>query len=193
MSRTKKMSDSEVLIKAFDVIAREGFSSFTFEQVGKVVGLSPAALVKRFKSKNQFALLARNLKWEHNLGHVKSEVFEALSGYPGIFDFLSIISRSVNSARLGEHAIWLGKEACHPRSKKKVAAYFEETRKIFFRLLTEAIKFGQLKPIENVQEFAKTMEALVQGAIFQFAFLSERDIESHLKSHFRLLLRPYLI
>ncbi len=186
------MSDSEVLIKAFDVIAREGFSSFTFEQVGKVVGLSPAALVKRFKSKNQLASLARNLKWEHNLGQINSDSFNEMSGYKGIFEFLRIISRSVNSERLGEHAIWLGKEACYPRSKKKVANYFEVTRGIFFRLVTESIKHGQLKPIDNVPEFAKTMEALVQGAIFQFAFLSERDIESHLKSHFRVLLKPYI-
>jgi len=192
MSRTKKKSDSEVLTKAFDVIALEGFSSFTFEQVGKTVGLSPAALVKRFKSKDQLALLARNLKWEQNLGLVDAETINRLSGLAGIFDFLSIISRSVNSNRLGEHAIWLGKEACHPRSKRKVAAYFELTRGIFFRLITQAIHNGELKYIENAKELAKTAEALVQGAIFQFAFLSERNIETHLKDHFKVILKPYL-
>ncbi|NJM10397.1 MAG: TetR/AcrR family transcriptional regulator [Bdellovibrionaceae bacterium] len=180
------MSDSEVLIAAFDVIAREGFSSFTFEQVGKVVGLSPAALVKRFKNKNQLALLARNLKWEQNLGQTNPEKFDELSGLDGIFDFLSIISRSVNSNRLGEHAMWLGKEACHPRSKRKVAAYFETTRSIFLRLVMQAIENGQLKNIENAKELARTMEALVQGAVFQFAFLNERDIEIHLKDHLGL-------
>ena len=90
------MSDSEVLIAAFDVIAREGFSSFTFAQVGKAVGLSPAALVKRFKNKNQLALLARNLKWDQNLGQIDSEKFKKLSGLEGIYDFLNIIARSVN-------------------------------------------------------------------------------------------------
>jgi AcrR family transcriptional regulator len=183
------MSDSEVLIAAFDVIAREGFSSFTFAQVGKVVRLSPAALVKRFKNKNRLALLARNLKWEQNLGQIDSEKFEKLSGLEGIFEFLGIIARSVNSNRLGEHAIWLGKEACHPQSKKKVAAYFEATRSIFLRLVIEAVENGQLKNVENARELAKTMEALVQGAIFQFAFLSERDVEAHLKDHFRVLLK----
>ena len=193
MSRTKRLSDSEVLMAAFDVIAREGFSSFTFKQVGRVVGLSPAALVKRFKNKNQLALLARNIKWEQNLGQVSSEEFETLRGLDGIFSFLGIIARSVNSNRLGEHAMWLGKEACSPSSKRKVAAYFETTRKIFFRLLLEAIKLGQLRSIENTKEFAKTMEALVQGAIFQFAFLNERNIEIHLIDHFRVLLKPYLV
>lgn len=186
------MSDSEVLIKAFDVIAREGFSSFTFEQVGKVVELSPAALVKRFKNKSQLALLARNLKWEQNLERIDSEKFEKLSGLKGIFDFLSIIAQSVNSNNLGEHAMWLGKEACHPRSKRKVAEYFETTRTIFFRLIAQAIEKDELMRMDNTNEFAKTLEALVQGAIFQFAFLNERSIETHLRDHFKLMLKPYL-
>ncbi|MBX9768251.1 MAG: TetR family transcriptional regulator [Bdellovibrionales bacterium] len=186
------MSDSEVLLKAFDVIACEGFSSFTFEQVGRVVGLSPAALVKRFKNKSQLALLARNLKWEQNLDRIDSERFEKMSGLKGIFDFLSIIAQSVNSNRLGEHAMWLGKEACHPKSKRRVADYFETTRGIFVRLLTEAIEKGELIRMDNPKEFARTLEALVQGAIFQFAFLNERSIETHLRDHFRLILNPYL-
>jgi AcrR family transcriptional regulator len=192
MSRTKKMSNSEVLIAAFDIISREGFSSFTFAQVGKAVGLSPSALVKRFKSKNQLALLARNLKWEENLGQIESEKFERLSGLKGVFDFLKIISQSVDSNRLGEHAMWLGKEACHPRSKRKVAAYFQETRDIFSSLVLQAIQKRELKNIENPKELAKTMEALVQGAIFQFAFMNERNVEIHLKDHFMVLLNPYL-
>jgi AcrR family transcriptional regulator len=191
MSRTKKMSDSEVLTIAFDIISREGFDSFTLAQVGKAVGLSPASLLNRFKNKNLLALLARNLKWDRNLGHVDSEKFQSLVGLNGIFEFLRLIARSVNSDRLGEHAIWLGREACEPRSKKKVAAYFETTRGIFHRLVTESMRDGELAEIKNTKEFAKTMEALVQGAIFQFAFLGEKNIELHLRDHFRVMLSPY--
>lgn len=187
------MSDSKVLELAFDVIAREGFSSFTFEQVAKVVGLSPAALVKRFKNKNNLALLARNQKWDQNLGQIGSEDFDKLKGLKGIYDFLGIIARSVNSKRLGEHAMWLGKEACHPRSKKKVSSYFATTRAIFSNLVLQAIASGELKNIVCERELAKTMEALVQGGIFQFAFLNERDIEIHLKDHFKVLLKPYVV
>lgn len=78
MSRTKKISDSRVLDMAFDVISKEGFQSFTFEQVGKAVGLSPATLVKRFKNKKRLALLARNQKWEHNIGQIESDRFKQL-------------------------------------------------------------------------------------------------------------------
>ena len=87
--------------------------------------------------------------------------------------------------------MWLGKEACHPQSKRKVAAYFETTRGIFLNLVLQAIEKGQLKNIENPKDLAKTMEALVQGAIFQFAFLNERNIETHLKDHFKVMLKPY--
>lgn len=192
MSRTKKLSDSEVLAIAFDVIAREGFNSFTFEQVGRAVKLSPAALVKRFKNKKTLALLARNQKWDQNLGQIESDAFKKLIGLKGIFDFLQMIALSVNSRRLGEHAIFLGTEACSPHSRKKVATYFENTRRIFHDLLVQAIKSGELSEEIDPKLLSKTLEALVQGAIFQFAFLDEKSIELHLKMHFEIMLKPYL-
>lgn len=187
------MSDSDLLEIAFDVIAREGFTSFTFEQVGKAVKLSPAALVKRFKTKKQLALLARNQKWERNIGEIESQKFKELEGLNGIFDFLTVIANSVNSKRLNEHVIWLGTEAGNPRSRKKVAAYFETTRNVFQKLLKEAIERGELSKKIDPKPFSKTLEALVQGAIFQFAFLDERDIEFHLKVHFKTVLAPYIL
>jgi len=86
---------------------------------------------------------------------------------------------------------WLGTEACQMRSRKKVAAYFEVTRSIFCKLLIQSISSNELSnKIEPVQ-FSKTLEALVQGAIFQFAFLEERSIKNHLKQHIRLMLVSY--
>lgn len=177
---------------AFDVISKEGFQSFTFEQVGKAVGLSPATLVKRFKNKKRLALLARNQKWEHNVGQIESDRFKQLYALQGIFDFLKIIAASVNSKRLGEHAIWLGTEACHPSSKRKVAGYFEVTRGVFARLLNEAISEKELSSEIEPKSFSITLEALVQGGIFQFAFFYEGNIEIHLLSHFRIVLAPYI-
>lgn len=192
MGRTKKQSDSQVLIRAFEVISREGFDSFTFDQVGRKVGLSPAALVKRFKTKRRLALLSRNAKWDENLGLVAGSELEALKGLPGIYEFLKIIARSVDSKRLGEHARWLGTEATEPRSRKKVAAYFETTRHIFERLLKEALLAKDLKFEMPPARLAKTLEALIQGGIFQFAFLDQRSIEDHLKAHVEVLLNPYI-
>ncbi|HEY1080437.1 MAG TPA: TetR family transcriptional regulator [Bdellovibrio sp.] len=193
MARTKKVSDSEVLDRAFEVISREGFHSFTFAQVGKAVQLSPAALVKRFKTKKHLATLARNQRWDRNLGHVAPEELQKLHGLSGLFEFLGIISRSVDSKKLGEHAVWLGTEACHHKSRKKVATYFAETRKIIFQLLCEAIAAGDVSPKMDVKASSVALEALIQGAIFQFAFMDEKNIEAHLKSHFKVLLQPWLL
>lgn len=100
MGRPKKLSDDECLEQAFDVISREGFESFTLEQVGRAVGLSPAALLKRFGTKEE------------------------------------------------------------------------------------------LRPID-VERVAFTLEALIQGAIFQFGFLERRGIENHLQEHVQTFLEPY--
>lgn len=191
MGRPKTISDSDLLDRAFDVISREGFESFTFQQVGKAVGLSAPALVKRFKTKKRLALFARNQKWERNFTRMSASEVEALSGLTGIYGFVELIARSVDSKRLGEHASWLGAEAGDPRSKIKVAAYFEQTRNILRRLLHEAVNEGELTNEIAPDSFAITLEALIQGAIFQFAFLEKKNIKEHLESHVRVVLKPF--
>jgi AcrR family transcriptional regulator len=193
MGRPKLINDSEVLDIAFNVISNEGFESFTFAQVGKAVGLSPAALVKRFKTKKHLALLARNQRWENNFQKMTVSDLNNLSGIEGIYDFLHLIARSVDSKKLGEHIRWLGIEADDLKSKKKVAAYFEMTRNVFVRLLAEAVRKGELSKEIDPNAFAFTLEALVQGAIFQFAFLNERNIKNHLEKHFSTVLKPFIL
>jgi len=192
MGRPKKISDSDVLLMAFDVISREGFESFTFEQVGKATGLSPAALVKRFKTKKRLAFLARNQKWDETLSKMNARKIAQLNGLEGIFEFLRITAKNVDSKRLGEHARWLGAEAGDPKAKKKVAAYFAETRKIFLRLIQEAVSNHEIKFINTQEDLAMTLEALLQGSIFQFAFLDEQSIGRHLENRFRSVLQSML-
>lgn len=189
MGRPKKISDSEILLIAFEVISREGFESFTFEQVSKATKLSPAALVKRFKTKKRLAFLARNQKWDANMLQMHSLAQKDLTGLSGIYEFVRIISRSVDSKRLGEHLRMLGTEAEDFKVRKKVAAYFAETRGIFRRLLEEAIANKELKAGINTLDMSMTLEALVQGAIFQFGFLNEKNIERHLKERVESLMK----
>ena len=192
MGRPKRISDSDILLMAFDVIAREGFESFTFEQVGKATGLSPAALVKRFKTKKRMAFLARNQKWDESLSKMNARKLAELNGLAGIFAFVRMAAKNVDSKRLGEHARWLGTEAGDPRAKKKVGAYFAETRKIFLGLIQEAIANQELRNVAKPEDLAMTLEALLQGSIFQFAFMDEQSIGRHLENRFRSVLQPLM-
>jgi len=192
MGRPKKISDSDILLMAFDVISREGFESFTFKQVGKATGLSPAALIKRFKTKKRLAFLARNQKWDENLSQMNARKIAQLNGLNGIFEFLRLTAKNVDSKRLGEHARWLGAEAGDPKAKKKVGAYFAETRKIFLGLIQESVSNHELKIIGNPEDLAMTLEALLQGTIFQFAFLDEQNIGRHLENRFRSVLQSMM-
>lgn len=193
MTRTKKLSDSELLVKAFEVISREGFESFTLEQVSKKTGLSPATFIKRFKTKDRLAFLARDQKWKTNLNEMQNCADLNLVGLKGIHSFIKIIATSVDSQKLGEHLRLLGTDADDSRSKKKMRAFFEVTQSIFSRLLKEAIVRKELSEDLNPIEFSILLEALVQGSIFQFAFTESRDVELHLKKHLTLALKPYRI
>jgi AcrR family transcriptional regulator len=190
MTRPKKLSDSELLFQAFDVIAREGFDSFTLQQVGRYTELSPAALIKRFKTKQRLAEQARDCKWDANLGQFAGAPMHH-RGLNAVQELVTLIARSVASKRLGEHAVLLGQQACDPVAKRKVAAYFATTRAILRRALEEAVEDGELVALVEPEAMSWTVEALIQGAIFQFAFLSTHDVEQHLQTHVERLLRPY--
>jgi AcrR family transcriptional regulator len=190
MGRPKKLSDDACLERAFDVISREGFESFTLEQVSRAVGLSPAALIKRFGTKERLARAARDRKWDVNLEQMTEPQSRPLRGLTRLFHFVRLIARSVDSKRLGEHMRLLGSQADDPRSKRKVAAYFRGTRERVALCLREACEDGEIQPLD-VERVAATLEALIQGAIFQFGFLEARGIEAHLRSHVQTFLEPY--
>jgi AcrR family transcriptional regulator len=191
MGRPKKMSDSECLERAFEVISREGFESFTLEQVARATGLSAAALIKRFRTKQQLARAARDRKWDVNIEQMRKSHAPSTAGLERLFHIVRMIARSVDSKRLGEHARLLGTQADDPRSRRRVAAYFHDTRRSLAQCLMEAREAGQIGNEADIDELAFTLEALIQGAIFQFAFLGERGIEAHLRRHVTTFLRPY--
>ncbi|WP_374080461.1 TetR family transcriptional regulator C-terminal domain-containing protein [Bdellovibrio bacteriovorus] len=112
------------------------------------------------------------------------------NGLQGIFEFIRLIAKSVDSKRLGEHLRWLGTEADDPKVRKKVASYFAETRSIFRRLVEEAVANHEMK-VMDPEDLAMTLEALLQGSIFQFGFLNEKNIERHLLNRFRSVLQPF--
>lgn len=192
MSRPKKLSDSELLNVAYDVSGREGFDSFTLRQVSRSADISPAALIKRFKSKKRLVLLARQHRWQSTLDQFRENAPESLRGLRGLFHFVSQVAKSVSSKRLAEHASAFGVDASDIRTRKVVGSYFSATRSLIARLLREAAAQGELTELADPDRLAFTLEALMQGAIFQFAFLGESNIEAHLHAHMHTFLAPYL-
>jgi len=191
MSRPKKLSDSDLLHVAYDVSSREGFDSFTLKQVARSANMTPAAVIKRFKSKDNLVYLARRHRWESNLGQFDSGADENFRGLQGLTHFVSLIAKCVDSKRLAEHAVAFGADAKDVGTRRNVAGYFEATRATIGRLLDEAIAKDELVFTGDTVQLAFTLEALIQGSIFQFAFLREIGIERHLQSHVEILLSPY--
>jgi AcrR family transcriptional regulator len=192
MARPKKLSDEQCLERAFEVISREGFESFTLAQVAREVDLSPAALIKRFKTKERLARAARDRKWDANLEQMAAGRPPTSRGLEALFHFVRLIARSVDSKRLGEHMKLFGLQADDPRSRRKVGAYFQTTRERLTSCLREAGEDGEIQPLD-AEQVAFTLEALIQGAIFQFGFLETRGIEAHLRAHVHTFLEPYLV
>ncbi len=184
-------SDAEVLERAFPVIAREGFDSFTLAQVRRATGLSPAALIKRFGTKKRLAVLARDQGWRRLLAAFDTER-TAARGLAGIDALVRAIARSVDSLRLDEHLRRLSEDAAHPTLRRSAGRFFARTREALRTFLAEAVESGELVGEVDAAELAAQLEAMIQGAIFQYGFVETDDgIETWLRRRIHGLLAPH--
>src|SRR5260221_10439477 len=65
MTRTKTISDGEVLDAAFGVMISKGPFEFTLTDVAKAAGIAPATLIQRFKDKRNLIVAAFARDNEH--------------------------------------------------------------------------------------------------------------------------------
>lgn len=191
MGRPKLFTDEEVLAKAFSIISKEGFDSFTLEQVSEVTGIAPATLIRRFKTKRNLAIKSRDWQWNYNLSLIeKNQLNKSGEGLKGLESLIHQISQSVDSDNLGEHLRLLSDDLANPELRTTATNFFKWTRKIIKDLLDQAIIKGELKDLNSL-EMSFHLEALIQGIIFQFAFYPEKSIEYKLLKHINLALIPY--
>lgn len=192
MGRPKLITDDDILAQAFPVISKEGFESFTLEQVSEVTGLAPATLIRRFKTKKQLAFLSRNWKWNQILNYTDSNL-SLNEGLDGIFHLVKEIAKSLEHTRMSEHLKLLAEDIEHPLLKETASTYFQWTRDILKKFILQSVEKKELNNKINAEELSFHIEALIQGTIFQFSFLKDKCIETQLITQINYALKPYII
>lgn len=181
-----------MLDAAYTIAAREGFHSFTLKQVARSADISPAAMIKRFRTKSRLVSLARQHRWESDINALRLNTAPELRGIRGIRHFVSLVATSVASKRLSEHLLAFGIEHASSASRRKVGGYFADVRSMLTKLLQEAVDDRELGAIDPAN-IAFVLEALIQGSIFQYAFLERHDLKNHLLGHVNAFLEVYSV
>jgi len=189
--RPRTIDDAAILDAAGRIISRHGPSRFTLADVAGEVGLSAAALVKRFGSKRGLMLaLARSARDSVDACFDAVRASHA-SPLTALLAAATEMTRYVNSPEeMSNHLAFLQTDLSDPDF---YAVMLENARRIiagYRRLLDEAVAARELVPCDTAR-LARAVDALAGGSLIGWAVYRKGTAESWVRHDLETLLEPY--
>lgn len=193
MARPKKASDEEVFGAAYRVATRKGPAELTLADIADEAGLTAGALVQRFGSK---AALLRTLA-EHSAAHMRESLKQIASEHASPLAALRAYAACM--ARMGEspealahHLGWLQLDLTDEQMHRSLEKQARGTRGWFVERLEAAVAAAELVPRTDTKSLARTVEVVIGGSMFTWAFTREGSCPSFVAQNLEAVLRPYL-
>jgi AcrR family transcriptional regulator len=194
MSRPRLIEDEAILKEAYALIMQVGPAKLTFESLGARVGLSPAALVKRFKNKqllileiDQYALQRTSKRLTTVLASTASPTQAIIELFTAELEFATSIDRFANSQE------FLLMDFRHKDLYENYRDSFKHRHRQVVDLLLQAERDGELEGVKNHDRLARHLEMVAHGAGHVWAMTQEGRIENYISSHILFALEPYQI
>ncbi len=192
MPRPRLVSDQTIITAAYELLMEQGPRSLTFESLAKRVGLVPAALVRRFKNKQQLLLQVdrhglelTNAKVAEAHEDKKSPIAAIIAQFTAELAFASSLERFANGQE------FLLMDFRDKDLYKNYRVSFEHRHQQIVELLRESQAAGELGEIDNPSELARHLEMLIHGAGHVWAMTQDGPIETYIGQHVLLALEPY--
>jgi AcrR family transcriptional regulator len=192
MARPRSITDQAIIAEAYELLMAHGPSKLTFEQLGARVGLVPAALVRRFKTKQQlvaevdrYALELTDAKVQEAMSKTSSAIDAILAQFTTELAFASTVDRFVN----GQEFLLMDL-----RDKNLYTNYqgsFEHRHQQIIELLEQAQAAEELEKIADIHELARHLEMILHGSGHVWAMTQQGPIEDYISHHVQLALKPY--
>jgi AcrR family transcriptional regulator len=193
VARPQSVPNDAILAVAYELLMEVGPRNFTFEKLGKKVGLVPAALLKRFKSKKQlileidrYTLEMTDAKVTEALTGTKSPIAAIIAQFTAELAFASTIERFAN----GQEFLLADLRAKALYDNYRVS--FERRHDQIVHLLKKARQDGYVQNIENYDEMAEHLTMLLHGSGHVWAMVQAKPVEGYIKHHVYFALQPYM-
>jgi AcrR family transcriptional regulator len=189
--RPRTIDDAGILEAAGRIVSRHGPAKFTLADVGNEVGLSAAALVRRFGSKRGLMLaLARSAR--DSVDACFAVVREAhKSPLAAVLAAGTEMTRYVKSPEeMSNHLAFLQTDLSDPDF---YAVMLENSRRIidgYRKLLDDAVAARELAPCDTAR-LARAVDALAGGSLIGWAVQREGTAEAWVRHDLNTLLEPY--
>lgn len=192
MARPRSVADQTIIAEAYELIMERGPSGLTFEKLGARVGLVPAALVRRFQTKqrlllevDRYALERTNADVQKATSSTSSPIEAILAQFTAELGFASNVERFVN----GQEFLLMDL-----RDKNLYANYqvsFRRRHQQVIQLLQEAQTKGELGGIADFDQLARHLQMILHGSGHVWAMTQQGSIEIYISEHIELALAPY--
>ncbi len=161
MARPRTVSDSAILAAAANAVAASGPAGVTLAQIGAGVGLTAAALLRRFGSKDQLLLaLAR-----HSAEVVPARL-AAAGSVAALVDAFTAMAASVrDSAEFANHLAFLLMDLSVPEFQQVARQYTTAVEAAIGTVLRDAAAAGEIHADRVDPGLAHAIHAAYNGAL----------------------------
>lgn len=190
--RPKSASDSEILDAAARLLARLGPARLRLEDVAREVGLAPATLLLRFKSKRNLLLAVA----EHSVADMAAHFRERRRASPSALHVVTEVCERVREIAAEEQQLahllaFLQLSLEDPEFRACAERHDASLQHEMQLLLDEARASGELAAVCTTQ-LARAVIAMVRGSLLTWSSLGRNVAPEHwIRNDLDILLAPY--
>ena len=191
MSRTRTISDQQVLDATIELVGRQGVSRLTFASLSVATGLSAATLVQRFGTKKQLLTAVTKHCLQSMVPIITKAQNEHDSPLQAIyvaFESLAGAITSVEEFANGQVFFYLA--LTDPETNALLRQSMIESRNKIEQLLDEAVRIKELKACDTTA-LAMTLQTVYEGAITTWLVYQQNDIKSWVTGLLSEAVKPY--
>lgn len=194
MGRPRTRSDEEILEAAGVVIGRVGPTRFTLAAVAKEVGLSPAALVQRFRSKRRLLLALADgaaSAPERTIAEVRRQLPDASSVTVLRRVLLRMATAMGGADELANHSAFLQVDISDPEFRKRAVASMGALTRGVAQLVEDAAARGEIS-VRDIGQLSDAIVSTWNGALITWAIFRDGPLDVWLARRLDAVMAPHL-
>lgn len=191
MARVKTTPDREIVEAAARVIAKVGISSLRLADVAAEVGLSPATLLQRFKSKQDLLIAVTALHTEEIVADFAERRAQHTSPLEALLTVSPRKCALINSKQqIANSLACMQLSLSDPELREQMVALARTLRGELTSLIEDAIDAGELHGCEP-ERLASAMMAVFHGSLVWWAVTQDGSPEAYTQRDLAVLIAPY--
>jgi AcrR family transcriptional regulator len=191
VGRRRTVSDDDILYATMNAMGRHGPIDLTLAHVAEAVGITPAALIKRFGSKREL-LLAVSRAGSTGMATAFAQLrASAKSPLGALIDATTQLAKGTRSPEeAAHHLAFLHTDVTDPDFRKPMLEMTRATLTGYEGLVADALAKRELRDCEPAA-LARVLYAIVGGSMITWAVIRKGTAEAWVRADIEAAIAPY--